>query len=806
MAKLNLIKRIEFDPAASSIYVSSGDIYSDGESCFVFLTLVNADKARHTDAVAKITPYDENKKPMTSFGVRLDLSRLKPRGSYAYPDPVPLPPDCEAFNFEFLKIDGVKAPAYVPLSSATSVAEASLASKKEEAPAEAPRPVAEEKPIETPKQEAPVTPAPAPAPAPAVESAAFKPVKRFTLTSKRINGLSIGIASGVALVGLFFGFALSNLQPNPVNPDDPGASSQESRVDYVDDVGVNYQLNHVSFEAKVVSFPTENEGNLEIPSYVRVNETDYAVIEIAEMAFAKCSLNSISAPYVRYVGENAFVDAQRLERVSIGQFVSNEDVRVYANAFENNPFLNLVEIGGNAKIAKQSFASNPLLRFTGNVLGFRGSEMTGSFQFEAMNFGPQSDVNLSQCEVTEIALTFTQAVNIPSSFAANSTELTSVRVDTAFDYAIGSYAFSGCTKLKDYPFSRCVRIGDYAFSGCSSLLSAEKTDDIREIGTAAFASSGLLTIYLYGNVELSQDMFPSACKVYLNGNLVDLEPKEITPELTFDFDPIRNGYVLSGFVGSFDSVAIPDEYQGKPVVAIGSGALYGIDASSVTGGRYVTYIGPNAFSNSSISSVSVGQDEIIELAPYCFNGASVLSSFATQASAEVKGSLDASRAMTFTAHSLSGDTSSFRADQGLYSITLAHAGNAIMDYLPVDGIKAMEVLDFTSDSLTRLVDNAASTTLQNLSLQKTEGTFVVNASAFENYSALLRFDFSAVTRIEANAFKNTGFVSIEFPAQIEEIGESAFASSLKLDYVSIHDGTVYHDSSFPSYTTIDIIE
>ena len=802
MAKLNLIKRIEFDPAASSIYVSSGDIYSDGESCFVFLTLVNADKARHTDAVAKITPYDENKKPMTSFGIRLDLSRLKPRGSYAYPDPVPLPPDCEAFNFEFLKIDGVKAPAYVPLSSATQAAEATLVASKEPTPAETPQPAAEEKPAEAPKQEAPA----APAPAPVVESTAFKPVKRFTLTSKRINGLSIGIASGVALVGLFFGFALSNLQPNPVNPDDPAASSQESRVDFVDADGVSYQLNSKTFEAKVVSFPQANEGTLEIRNFVTIDQVDYAIVEIADHAFEKCSLDMISAPYVRYVGTNAFAYAQRLERVAIGTLVNNQDVRIYANAFQGNPLLVEILIGGNAKIAQQSFSSIPLLKFTANVRGFRGSEMKGAFQFEATHFDQQSDVNLSQCEVTEVALRFSQAVNIPSSFAANSTQLTSVRIDTAYEYAIGSYAFSGCTGLKDYSFYRCVKVGDYAFSGCSSLLSAEKASDIREIGTAAFASSGLLTIYLYGSVELRQDMFPSTCKVYLNGELVDLEPKEVTPELTYDFDSVRNGYVLSGFVGSFDSVAIPDEYQGKPVVAIGSGALYGINASSVTGGRYVTYIGPNAFSNSSISSVSVGQDETIELAPYCFNGASVLSSFATAASVELKGSLDASRAMTFTAHSLSGDTSSFRADQGLYSITLAHAGNAIMDYLPVDGIKAMEVLDFTSDSLTRLVDNAASTTLQNLSLQKTEGTFVVNASAFENYSALLRFDFSAVRRIEANAFKNTGFVSIEFPAQIEEIGESAFASSLKLDYVSIHDGTVYHDSSFPSYTTIDIIE
>ena len=115
MAKLQFIKRAQFAPSVTSVCLIQADIYSSGRQKYAFLTFNNPEGIWHHEGIAKITPYNEDKKPLRSFGLRIDLTMIPPGGFFSYPEEIPLPIEAEDFNFEFLKIDGIQAPEYTPV-------------------------------------------------------------------------------------------------------------------------------------------------------------------------------------------------------------------------------------------------------------------------------------------------------------------------------------------------------------------------------------------------------------------------------------------------------------------------------------------------------------------------------------------------------------------------------------------------------------------------------------------------------------------------------------------------------------------
>ena len=115
MGRLQFIKRAQFAPSVTSVCLIQADIYSSGRQKYVFLTFNNPEAIWHHDALAKITPYDEDRKPLKAFGINLDLTMLPPGGFFTYPEEIPLPIEAVDFNFEFLKIDGIQAPEYTPV-------------------------------------------------------------------------------------------------------------------------------------------------------------------------------------------------------------------------------------------------------------------------------------------------------------------------------------------------------------------------------------------------------------------------------------------------------------------------------------------------------------------------------------------------------------------------------------------------------------------------------------------------------------------------------------------------------------------
>ena len=78
------------------------------------------------------------------------------------------------------------------------------------------------------------------------------------------------------------------------------------------------------------------------------------------------------------------------------------------------------------------------------------------------------------------------------------------------------YLFWNCTSLKDIGFDGLEKIGDGAFYCCKALTSIKLGVSVKEIGNAAFSGSGLNTIVVTPEAEIT---FGSAVFAGLNGDL-----------------------------------------------------------------------------------------------------------------------------------------------------------------------------------------------------------------------------------------------------------------------------------------------
>lgn len=69
----------------------------------------------------------------------------------------------------------------------------------------------------------------------------------------------------------------------------------------------------------------------------------------------------------------------------------------------------------------------------------------------------------------------------------------------------------------------------------------------------------------------------------------------------------------------------------------------------------------------------------------------------------------------------------------------------------------------------------------------------IGEATFANCTALTDFDFAGVKIIGVAAFYGSGLINVAVPDSVQEIGENAFCSCLKLESVSIGQGVAYLD-------------
>ncbi len=105
------------------------------------------------------------------------------------------------------------------------------------------------------------------------------------------------------------------------------------------------------------------------------------------------------------------------------------------------------------------------------------------------------------------------------------------------------------------------------------------------------------------------------------------------PTATLQYERSGDGYIVTGDAGQAESIVIPAEYSGSPVIGIAERAFaYSRHPSSITSviiPDSVTEIGQNAFNNQHyLEEVHIGEDSALEkIGSNAFSGCSALKSF-----------------------------------------------------------------------------------------------------------------------------------------------------------------------------------
>ena len=243
------------------------------------------------------------------------------------------------------------------------------------------------------------------------------------------------------------------------------ASAYDVEVD-----GIYYNLVPNGNVAEVTNGANKYEGDITIPSSIKVNDTEYSVTSVGNSAFEDCiSLTSITIPNsVTSIGMCAFRHCRSLTSITIPNSVTS--------------------IGGDAFYGCSSLTSIIIPNSVTSI---------GYYAFRNCS-GLQS-------------ITIPNSVTIILDYAfSGCSSLTSIIIPNTVT-SIGEGAFYKCINLTSVTIPNSVTsIGREAFYGCSGLISVTIPNSVKEISYLAFSECPKLeNVYCYAESfsDISDNIF-----------------------------------------------------------------------------------------------------------------------------------------------------------------------------------------------------------------------------------------------------------------------------------------------------------
>ena len=218
-----------------------------------------------------------------------------------------------------------------------------------------------------------------------------------------------------------------------------------------------------------------------------------------------------------------------------------------------------------------------------------------------------------------------EAINIPEKITTipnyafqNCTALSSVSLSEGL-VTVGQSAFNGCTALKsiDFPTSvTTIQANTFTGAGLEALFLAE---NIKTVGNKAFSSClGLKSVFVGCSAILptgTNNPF-DGCTNIIKAAYPSTMTNPFTTALAVAFNPESANYKDGVVYGEgletilFVRTDLEGDYHAPASVnEIGAYAFYGCDRlTDVVLAPTVSYIGTNAFQNSSLSTLAIGED------------------------------------------------------------------------------------------------------------------------------------------------------------------------------------------------------
>jgi len=353
--------------------------------------------------------------------------------------------------------------------------------------------------------------------------------------------------------------------------------------------------------------------------------------------------------------------------------------------------------------------------------------------------------------------------------------------------SVGKGAFQSCTKLTSVTLpDNAVEIGESWFQSCSALTQIELPTTVTKIGKNAFNGSGLTSITLHeGITTISAGAFQStkfttitipASVTYIEGGAFQSAKIQ-----SITFTPGTKTLALGGAAdtaGVFQSsalagtVTLPDR-----VSTLGARAFYGCSALTGIDLANVKVINGYTFYGTKLAAIDL--TGVTSIGTYAFYNAKLT---------------------TVTIPSTVASISS-------YAFASSSAANATLTGLTIqEGVKTIGTYAFNYSAKLKTVTIPTSVTK-------------IDSYAFRYCSQLTNISFTAggtqPLTIATNAFANTSFVTITFPARLSVLGttassygytyyntEAVFTSNSKLTDVHVAADPAVTEPTFSSYEGI----
>ena len=285
------------------------------------------------------------------------------------------------------------------------------------------------------------------------------------------------------------------------------ASAYDVEVD-----GKYYNLISKLKVAEVTKGDKKYEGDITIPSFVKINDTEFSVTSIGNSAFEDCNgLKSVTIPNsVTSIGDYAF-KWSGLTSVTIPNSVTS----IGGGSFDNCSSLTSVIIPNSVtSIGEAAFElCNGLTSVTipNSVTSIRRATFCKCRGLKSVTI-PNSVTSIgeyafSDCSGLTSVTIPNSVISIENGAFSGCSGLTSVTIPNSVT-SIGAVAFSKCSGLTSVTIPNSVTsIGESAFNDCSGLTSVTIPNSVKSIGDYAFGSCpNLENVYCYAeNLYYSGD-------------------------------------------------------------------------------------------------------------------------------------------------------------------------------------------------------------------------------------------------------------------------------------------------------------
>ncbi|RKJ36734.1 leucine-rich repeat domain-containing protein, partial [bacterium 1XD42-8] len=204
---------------------------------------------------------------------------------------------------------------------------------------------------------------------------------------------------------------------------------------------------------------------------------------------------------------------------------------------------------------------------------------------------------------------------------------------------IGEYAFQGCISLQEMEIPDSVKvINKGAFFGCIGMrmirfpeltwIEPDEWDGVAFTGCTSLETiiAPKETIPLLKEVLEASDFFPRRVDVQI------VEEEEEREERLYDYEKTKEGVVIYGYRGNERILEIPEQMEGKPVVAVEGNrenhqGFVGKGVEEVILPKTLKRIGSCAFEGTSVLSVFMDEGQVLEeIGEHGFKGCTQLGS------------------------------------------------------------------------------------------------------------------------------------------------------------------------------------